>query len=378
MSSSTKIKACVFLFLMVMVFSCKQIRKVADVIVQPTARELYAREFENLDSLRYSSWKLAFKNAKGDSLQIHLPYSEHGEYYKERITVYSYTVFLNEGEIFNVAIENKVLGIRNFINLIKVNPDSSFTGIFQNELGENEVKIPIAETGIYKITIQPELDSQGAFTFQMYTSPSFGFPVLGKDNNAIQSYWGAVRDGGARSHEGIDIFAPRGTPVVAAVDGMVSSTGERGLGGKQVWLRAGLFGKSLYYAHLDSILVSTGNKVTIGDTLGLVGNTGNARTTAPHLHFGIYKSGQGAINPLPFVKLTEKPGVQRLISISKFIKVSSAVANIRNAPEVAGIKLGEVKRNDTLSLLGYTENWAHIKLPSGNKAFIYKSMVSEL
>jgi len=112
--------------------------------------------------------------------------------------------------------------------------------------------------------------------------------------------------------------------------------------------------------------------------LGLVGNTGNARTTAPHLHFGIYKSGQGAINPLPFVKLTEKPDVQRLISISKFLKVSSAVANIRNAPEVAGIKLGEVKRNDTLSLLGYTENWAHIKLPSGNKAFIYKSMVSEL
>ncbi|WP_036155291.1 M23 family metallopeptidase [Maribacter forsetii] len=378
MSSSTKIKACVFLFLMVIVFSCKQIRKVADVIVQPTARELYAREFENLDSLRYSSWKLAFKNAKDDSLQIRLPYSEHGEYYKERITVYSYTVFLNEGEIFNVAIENKVLGIRNFINLIKVNPDNSLTDIFQNELAENEVKIPIDETGIYKITIQPELDSQGAFTFQMYTSPSFGFPVLGKDNNAIQSYWGAVRDGGARSHEGIDIFAPRGTPVVAAVEGMVSSTGERGLGGKQVWLRTGLFGKSLYYAHLDSILVSTGNKVTIGDTLGLVGNTGNARTTAPHLHFGIYKSGQGAINPLPFVKLTEKPDVQRLISTSRFLKVSSAVANIRNAPEVAGIKLGEVKRNDTLSLLGYTENWAHIKLPSGNKAFIYKSLVSEL
>jgi len=141
------------------------------------------------------------------------------------------------------------------------------------------------------------------------------------------------------------------------------------------WLKAGLFGKSLYYAHLDSILVPTGKKVIIGDTLGLVGNTGNARTTVPHLHFGIYKSGQGAINPLPFVKLTERPSFKELASTSKFLKVSVAVANIRNAPEVAGIKLGEAKRNDTLVLLGYTDNWAHVELSTGTKAFVYKSLI---
>lgn len=378
MSLSSKIKACIFLLFMVMIYSCKQIRKVTDVIVQPTARELYAREFENLDSLRFNSWQQAYKLAKADSLQIRLPYAEQGQYFKDRITVYSYNMYLNEGEVLNVEVENNVLGIRSFINLIKVNPDSSLTDEFHNKLGEHHAKVPIDETGIYKITIQPELNSQGMFSFQMYTSPSFGFPVHGKDNKAIQSFWGAVRGGGARSHEGIDIFAERGTPVVAAVDGMVSATGEKGLGGKQVWLRAGLFGKSLYYAHLDSILVSTGNRVTIGDTLGLVGNTGNARTTAPHLHFGIYKSGQGAIDPLPFVKKTERPDIERVLSAPKFIKVSAAIANFRNAPEVAGIKLGEVKRNDTLSLLGYTKDWAHIELLSGDKGFVYKSLVSEL
>lgn len=378
MSLSFKIKACFFLLFLVLVSACKQIRKVADVIVQPTARELYAREFENSDSLRFDKWQREFQNAKVDSLQIRLPYVEQGEYYKERIAVYSYNVFLNEGEVFQVSIENKVLGIRNFINLIKMNADSSQTDVFQNDLGENEFKVAIEETGIYKITIQPELNAQGLFGFQIFASPSFVFPVLGRDNAAIQSYWGAVRAGGARSHEGIDIFATRGTPVVAAVDGRVSSTGERGLGGKQVWLKAGLFGKSLYYAHLDSILVPTGKKVTIGDTLGLVGNTGNARTTAPHLHFGIYKSGQGAIDPLPFVKLTEQPSFQKLANTSKFLKVSAAVANIRNAPEVAGIKLGEAKRNDTLTLLGYTENWAHVELSTGIKAFVYKSLISEL
>ncbi|MEP3380819.1 MAG: M23 family peptidase, partial [Maribacter dokdonensis] len=97
-----------------------------------------------------------------------------------------------------------------------------------------------------------------------------------------------------------------------------------------------------------------------------------------HLHFGIYKSGQGAIDPLPFVKKTERPDIKRVLSTSKFIKVSAAIANYRNAPEVAGIKLGEVKRNDTLSLLGYTKDWAHIERSSGDKGYIYKSLVLEL
>ena len=71
------------------------------------------------------------------------------------------------------------------------------------------------------------------------------------------------------------------------------------LGGKVVWLRT-TGGASLYYAHLDSQLVRPGDRVAVGDTLGLVGNTGNARTTPPHLHFGIYS--RGPKDPLPYVR----------------------------------------------------------------------------
>ena len=77
------------------------------------------------------------------------------------------------------------------------------------------------------------------------------------------------------------------------------------LGGNVVWLRrSGRAGDRLYYAHLDRHGRSTApgsGSVRRRSASGYVGNTGNARTTAPHLHFGIYRRGQGAIDPLYYV-----------------------------------------------------------------------------
>lgn len=201
--------------------------------------------------------------------------------------------------------------------------------------------------------------------------------VAGYPNSAIMSFWGDPRDAGRRQHEGIDIFARRGTPVVAATDGRIRYTGERGLGGKQVWLRTGLFGgKSLYYAHLDSIANVEGN-VDRGDTLGFVGNTGNARTTNPHLHFGVYGS-DGAVNPLPFVYKRSRPRLPKLPGGSgvREVVVHSPVANLRTAASIEGKKIGEVARGDTLKLLGQSGNWLHIKKSDKEKAFIHESLVN--
>jgi murein DD-endopeptidase MepM/ murein hydrolase activator NlpD len=125
--------------------------------------------------------------------------------------------------------------------------------------------------------------------------------VQGRTDQAVGSLWGAARDGGARQHEGVDIFAPRGTPAVAAVIGTVTRVAETAIGGRVVWLTETATGQHLYYAHLDRQLVQPGQQVRPGDVLGLVGNTGNARTTVPHLHFGIYQSGRGAVDPWPFL-----------------------------------------------------------------------------
>jgi murein DD-endopeptidase MepM/ murein hydrolase activator NlpD len=98
----------------------------------------------------------------------------------------------------------------------------------------------------------------------------------------------------------VDIFARRGTPVLAAGSGIVTRVGTNGLGGKVVWIARPTRGEAHYYAHLDRQLVTVGTRVQEGDVIGFVGNTGNARFTPPHLHFGIYTSG-GAVDPLPYI-----------------------------------------------------------------------------
>src|SRR5688500_2029606 len=90
------------------------------------------------------------------------------------------------------------------------------------------------------------------------------FPVAGK-RSIIGSFWGAARDGGKRKHEGIDIFARKGTPVVAVADGVVVEAGNTPRGGKTVWLRSYSSDFYYYYAHLNVHYVKSGQFVKKGE-----------------------------------------------------------------------------------------------------------------
>lgn len=128
---------------------------------------------------------------------------------------------------------------------------------------------------------------------------SLPVPVEGVARSQLADTWGARRSEG-RSHEGIDIFAPRGTPVRAATRGIVVRKGWNRLGGKTVSV-FGPAGWFHYYAHLDDWdAPGIGDWVEAGAVLGYVGDTGNAKETPPHLHYGIYASG-GARNPYPLL-----------------------------------------------------------------------------
>lgn len=111
--------------------------------------------------------------------------------------------------------------------------------------------------------------------------------------------WHAPR-GGGRKHEGVDIFAKRGTPIVSNIDGIVWKMENNRLGGTSVWL-AGAGGAFHYYTHLDKYAnIKPYQYVERGTVIGYVGNTGNAKNTPPHLHYGIYVNGK-AINPYPLL-----------------------------------------------------------------------------
>ena len=127
-------------------------------------------------------------------------------------------------------------------------------------------------------------------------------PVEGVAARRIADTWGAARDGGARGHEGVDIFAPRGTPVRSSTVGIVTAVRDGGLGGRQVRV-LGPARERHYYAHLDDWApgLHAFQRVRAGDALGIVGDTGNARGTPPHLHYGIHGA-QGAYDPLPLFR----------------------------------------------------------------------------
>lgn len=131
------------------------------------------------------------------------------------------------------------------------------------------------------------------------TIAGFVFPVAGP--TSFVSSFGYCRDGCSRSHQGNDLFARAGTPVVAVEDGWVEKVGTNRLGGLTVWTR-GRSGYRYYYAHLrDWAPLVAGQEIAVGTVVGTVGNTGNAAGTASHLHFEIHPGGGPAIDPYPIL-----------------------------------------------------------------------------
>jgi murein DD-endopeptidase MepM/ murein hydrolase activator NlpD len=166
--------------------------------------------------------------------------------------------------------------------------------------------VEVLEGADYILRVQPALGAAGPYEVGLAATPLLGFPVDGVDARAIWSGFGAERDGGRRAHRGVDIFAPRGTPALAAIDGWVTRVETTRVGGNVVWLQPLLGTMRIYYAHLDEQWVRPGDFVRAGQAVGTVGNTGNARTTPPHLHFGVYVRRQGmrggARDPAEFLR----------------------------------------------------------------------------
>lgn len=299
------------------------------------------------------------------------------------------------------------------------NNNRFYFDIFENNPNKNRIKnFYIKDTTfVYEnssnqnliLRIQPQLLVNQYITLEIIENPKLAFPVKNGSNKDIQSYWGVARDGGVRKHEGVDIFNKKGTAILAVEDGTIARVEINNLGGKVVWQRLGLFGQSIYYAHLDSQAVSAGQIVKTGDVIGFMGNTGNAKTTPTHLHFGIY-TGSGAIDPILYIlkrdtipaklKLSEKYLGNEIVIKNdnaqipiNVLSVSSAainyadhfgnlqnvsqldinrnlkikykpyplVQNIIDEPILEGIPIAKFNANETFKILGYVDNYLYLE-----------------
>jgi peptidoglycan LD-endopeptidase LytH len=263
---------------------------------------------EVADSEMGSRWLAAADRVESAAIAVAPPVTEVITFDPRDPSAVGYRFPVSRGRqiTISIAAEHR----RYFADVFRLGEDGTNSGSAGWELEElvasrpddgDRIVFEARGNAYYLLRVQPELLRGGRFTIEISESASLAFPVEGTGPGDIWSFFGDGRDGGVRVHHGIDIFAPRGTPVLAASDAEVIRVGRRDRGGNVVVLRDGARDILLYYAHLDEQLVETGARVRPGDIIGTVGNTGNAITTPPHLHIGIYQGGwRRPVDPWPY------------------------------------------------------------------------------
>jgi len=271
-----------------------------------TARERYVDGLRSAglgETALVRDWLAAADDALRNPAGATLPLETDVRHSPAAPKAYGYRLRLQRGRLLRVELTvSGTAPAMVFIELFPADESVSVAPVAVSDGVEPRLAHETERDGEYILRIQPELLRGGEMRIGQRTTASMTFPVSGRTSAAVKSFFLDPRDNHRRQHHGIDIFAPRDTPIVAAADGVVTLVGTSELGGNIVWVWDGARGQSHYYAHMSRQAVTAGTRVEAGEVLGYVGNTGNAKSTPPHLHFGIYSRGEGPVNPLPFVK----------------------------------------------------------------------------
>jgi murein DD-endopeptidase MepM/ murein hydrolase activator NlpD len=324
-------------------------------------------------------WFSAAEKSLRSPLNITLPYKETAYFADDEPTSSGYIFNARRGDRLLVTINVVPDTLRQFFGELWKPGGSSGTADHVASIDSTRKIIhDVEEDGSYIVRLQSALLEAAEYTVTISAGPSLAFPVSEVGNPRLISFWSDPRDGGARSHEGVDISAKFRTPAIASADGIVNRVMENRLGGKVVFMRPHGKNYSLYYAHLDSQIVTTGQEVKTGQILGLVGNTGNARGTPPHLHFGIYTFG-GAVDPLPFVdpRRKEPPAIASPIArIGSWLRTTTNVT-LTGASKAIGDTSLQLKRGSAFIVTGATDKSYKVRMPDGIEGFIDAKNVTD-
>lgn len=301
------------------------------------------------------------------------PYEEEGFLDAASPAALGYRLTLEQGQQLRVqAGLQEGPPVRFFLELYRLDPGSDPRRILAPDSG-NALAYEARRREEVALLLQPEILRGGRYRVTLTVAGSLAFPVDGRDTGAILSFFGDDREAGRRVHHGVDVFAPRGTPVLAVSPGVVTRVGTQRLGGNVVWVRDEARGINQYYAHLDTQLVAPGARVMPGDTVGTVGNTGNARTTPPHLHFGLYRRGEGPVDPWHF--LFQPPPTPPVLAVAPerlrgWARVRDDGIRIRAVPSLRGDVVDEVRAGTPLQVLAGGGEWLRVRLPDRRDGYI--------
>lgn len=322
---------------------------------------LRAADLEETGAMR--AWLAAGSRAVASAPEVALPYREIVYFDPMQPTAGAWRLTLQRGQALHVEIagpanEEMVL----FVDLLRWDRGEWRSVVALQEGSVFDFRV--GDRGVYVLRVQPELLTGGRWTVTLTAGSQMTFPVEGGGNSAIRGHFGDPRDGGRRRHEGVDIFAPRGTRVLAAANGWVVRVGKNDLGGKVVWMET-FDGLRLYYAHLSRRKVGEGRKLRAGEVVGRVGSSGNAGRQSPHLHFGIYDD--EAIDPLPFIQPAKRAAkvTADLALLGGWARVHADRISLHAGPRTDSPLRGQAARHEAFRVDGASADWYRVRTADG-------------
>ncbi|ELR72437.1 peptidase M23B [Fulvivirga imtechensis AK7] len=362
----------------VLVVSCNGIK---DALKKDTPYEEYKELLLRTklhETAMGKQWLEAGNKALNDSVFIELPHAESGFFKADNPAAHAYRFEVMAGQQLEVEIYPTLQEKgKLFIDLFQWEKDK--WAYVAHADTTYSLSVEFKDKAQCVLRIQPELLTNAYYVINLKIYPQLINPVLGASDLSIGSFYGAPRDGGRRKHEGIDIFANRGTPVIAPTGGRISRVGVSRLGGNVVWLRDTKRGLLFYFAHLEEQLVNVAEQVSAGDTIGLVGNSGNAQYTTPHLHFGVYN--RGALDPLGFVQQIDNslPDLKADPAVLGYpYRVTRRSINLRAGPGIKYYIKAQLSAGSFLSVVGETDKWYRVQRPDGRAGYVHRMLIEKI
>jgi hypothetical protein len=343
----------------------------------PASHEEFARQLEANgfgQTAMGRRWLQSARSALTEPLDIVPPYAESGGFLAHRAGALGLMFDAFGGQTLHLTFERRGDPVgRTFVEVFYARePLAEARHVRLRGLApeESSLEVPLPYDGKYIVRLQPELLIDTLYSLRLELDAAVPFPVE-IETDAVGSFFGDPRDAGSRLHEGIDIFAPRDTPVVAVAAGRASArTTPRG--GNVVWLRTA--DRSYYYAHLENAAFTGTREVSTGEVIGYVGNSGNAVSTPTHLHFGVYRRGYGAMDPLPRLAARVFDAAPEAVEFApRHVRTHAGKLNLRAEPDTSSEVLGQLDAGSIVKTSAIRGDWLRVTTPADVSGWIHKA-----